>query len=85
MSTKAATSIPKRRASQPAHPTSPSGAHRALNLRRILVPTDFSPCSRKALQYAVALAKDYGASIALMHVIEEHVASDEEGASETWP
>ena len=37
MSTKAATSIPKRRASQPAHPTSPSGAHRALNLRRILV------------------------------------------------
>jgi len=78
MSTNAVTSIRKRRASQPAHDASPSGRPRALNLRRILVPTDFSPCSRKALQYAVALARDYGASITLLHVIGERVAWDEE-------
>src|SRR3970040_483086 len=36
----------------------------------ILVPTDFSPCSREALTYAAALAKRFGAKIVLFHVIE---------------
>ena len=67
----------KRRVHLPGPTVSEGRARRALNLRYILVPTDFSPCSRKALQYAVALAKDYGASITLMHVIEERDASDE--------
>lgn len=36
----------------------------------ILVPTDFSPCSREALTYAAALAKRFKAKIVLFHVIE---------------
>jgi nucleotide-binding universal stress UspA family protein len=38
-------------------------------LRKILVPVDFSPCSRKALQYAVALARQFRAHLTLLHVI----------------
>ncbi len=39
------------------------------NLRKILVPADFSDCSRKALQYATALARQCQAEI-LLHVLE---------------
>ena len=38
-------------------------------VEKILVPTDFSTCSKKALQYAIPLAKLYGASIALLTVV----------------
>ncbi len=38
--------------------------------RRILVPCDFSDCSRAALDYAVALAGKLDASVTLLHVIE---------------
>lgn len=43
---------------------------KSLNLKSILVPIDFSGCCRKALQYAVLLAKDYGASIVLAHIVD---------------
>src|SRR6266542_813441 len=53
---------------------SAAGSHRpvrpALELNRIMVPIDFSGCSRKALQYAVSLAQDYRASVVLIHVVE---------------
>ena len=39
-------------------------------LRRILVPVDFSPCSRAALAHAALLAKSFGASIDLLYVWE---------------
>jgi universal stress protein A len=39
------------------------------NLRRILVPTDFSDCSRKALEYAIPLARQFGARLLLLHVL----------------
>jgi len=39
-------------------------------LKSILVPVDFSPCSLKALTYAVALAKEFDASVVLLHVAE---------------
>jgi len=42
-----------------------------LRLRRILHPTDFSPQSEPALHYACSLAKEYGASLALLHVAED--------------
>lgn len=42
----------------------------ALKLKKILVPTDFSEASLSALQYAVALAAQFGASICLLHVVE---------------
>src|SRR5581483_11967145 len=35
--------------------------------KRILVPTDFSPCAEAALKRAIALAKQFGASITLFH------------------
>lgn len=38
---------------------------------RILVPTDFSPGSRLAVDYAVQLARRLGASIHLLHVTED--------------
>jgi universal stress protein A len=38
-------------------------------VRHILVPTDFSPISRKALRYARPLAKRFGARITLLHVV----------------
>jgi nucleotide-binding universal stress UspA family protein len=37
-------------------------------IHRILVPTDFSEHSRKALEYAFSLAQRMGASIDLLHV-----------------
>ena len=40
-----------------------------LKVRHILVPTDFSPISRKALRYARPLAKRFGARITLLHVV----------------
>lgn len=38
---------------------------------RILVPTDFSPGSRLAVDYALQLARRLGASIHLLHVTED--------------
>jgi nucleotide-binding universal stress UspA family protein len=40
------------------------------NLKTILVPVDFSNCSDKALHYAVPFARQFGAEITLLHVIE---------------
>jgi nucleotide-binding universal stress UspA family protein len=45
-----------------------AGAH--LNLQRILVPVDFSRESAKAMRYAVTLARQFDASITLVHVVE---------------
>ena len=42
-----------------------------INLKKILVPTDFSECSGVALQYACSLADAFGASIHLFHVLED--------------
>ncbi len=39
-------------------------------LSRILVPIDFSDCSRTAFDYAVTLANTFGATIDLIHVWE---------------
>ncbi|MBM4361055.1 MAG: universal stress protein [Deltaproteobacteria bacterium] len=40
------------------------------NLKRILVPVDFSPCSRAALDRAADLAGHFGASIHVLHCWE---------------
>ncbi len=40
-------------------------------LKRILVPTDFSEPSERALDYARALAPALGCSVDVLHVIEE--------------
>ncbi|HIK94626.1 MAG TPA: universal stress protein [Planctomycetes bacterium] len=41
-----------------------------INIKRILVPTDFSEPGKTALIYAVAFADQFGAAVDLMHVIE---------------
>lgn len=41
-----------------------------LRLQSILVPTDFSAPSTKALRYAVALAAQFGAKLTLLNVVE---------------
>ena len=42
----------------------------ALTLRSLLVPVDFSEESKKALRYATSLARQYGAKITLINVVE---------------
>ena len=46
-------------------------------LKSILVPIDFSECSEKTLQYAVPLAKQFGAELALLHVVQPYPAVPE--------
>ena len=40
-------------------------------IKRILVPTDFSHPSDLAVEYAIDLARKYGASIHVLHVLED--------------
>jgi nucleotide-binding universal stress UspA family protein len=46
-------------------------------LKRILVPIDFSDCSKKALQYALPLAKEHQAEITLLYVVPPAYGSGE--------
>jgi universal stress protein A len=46
-------------------------------LQKILVPVDFSDCSRKALQYAIPFAKQFGAELILAHVVQPYPAVPE--------
>jgi nucleotide-binding universal stress UspA family protein len=41
----------------------------AFQLKKILVPVDFSKCSAKALEYAVPFARQFGSELVLLHVI----------------
>lgn len=41
----------------------------SLKLKHVLVPIDFSECSKKALQYALPLAKEHQAAITLLYVV----------------
>lgn len=41
-----------------------------LNIKSILVPIDFSAESEKALVYAVPFAREFGAKLTLLHVVE---------------
>src|SRR5947207_14918437 len=41
-----------------------------LDLKKILVPIDFSDTSKKALQYALRFAEQFGCEIILLHVVE---------------
>jgi universal stress protein A len=44
-----------------------------MQIRSILLPTDFSECGNYALSYAASLARSFGASIICVHVIEPMV------------
>src|SRR6266496_3027868 len=42
----------------------------AIAIRNILVPTDFSPASKKAFSYALRFAEELGSELTLLHVLE---------------
>jgi nucleotide-binding universal stress UspA family protein len=46
-------------------------------LKRILVPVDFSDCSKKALKYAIPFARQFGASLVLLHVLQPYLPATE--------
>lgn len=48
--------------------------HYVHSLKRVLVCTDFSPNSDRALDYAMSVAGEYDAELTLMHVVEEHLS-----------
>jgi universal stress protein A len=43
----------------------------AENITKILVPMDFSPHAERAFSYATTLAQRFGASLGLVHVVED--------------
>ena len=56
-----------------------------MNIKNVLVPVDFSPPSRLAVNYGVSLARKFRATLTLMHVAESasglaHPFADESGA-----
>lgn len=51
----------------------------ALRIRTILVPIDFSQRSKKALRYAVALARQFGGELVCLHVIDIPYGAGEAG------
>jgi nucleotide-binding universal stress UspA family protein len=52
-------------------------------LERVLVPVDFSDCSKKALQYAIPFAKQFGAEIVLLYVVQPYIPAPEAAAIDT--
>jgi universal stress protein A len=46
-------------------------------LNKILIPIDFSDCSKRALEYAMPFAKHFGAELNLLHVVEPYPAVPE--------
>jgi universal stress protein A len=53
-----------------------SAGRTKFNISRIVAPTDFSPNSERAVDYAVQLAQRLGAKLTLMHVVPEPSALD---------
>ena len=47
-----------------------------VQIKSILVPIDFSASSEKALAYAVPFARQFGAQLTLLHVVEPVATPD---------
>jgi nucleotide-binding universal stress UspA family protein len=54
-------------------PASPDDAESPLSFQRVLVPLDFSEHARKALRHGRGLARQFGAKLILLHVVEPMV------------
>jgi universal stress protein A len=63
-----------RKATSSKSKTPRSASHHPFKLKKILVPIDFSDCSKTALQYAVPFARQFGAELIALHVIERYPA-----------
>jgi nucleotide-binding universal stress UspA family protein len=53
----------------------------SISLKNILVATDFSECSQSILPFAESLARRYGSSILLAHVIPTEIVTTLEGSA----
>ncbi|MDB6058703.1 MAG: uspa protein [Verrucomicrobiales bacterium] len=51
-------------------------------LHNILVPIDFSECSKKALVYALAMARQFGSAVTVLHVVAPYYAVDPYGLTQ---
>lgn len=73
---------PRRQAKGTTRPTTARAAEvielvpAVLRVETILVPTDFSPQSEKALRYALAFARQFNARLTLLHVLEPLAGPD---------
>jgi nucleotide-binding universal stress UspA family protein len=47
-----------------------------IELKKILLPTDFSETSLEALKYAISLSTEYGAELTILHVINEQLVTE---------
>jgi universal stress protein A len=63
-------SIASKRTKGPASALQGTDGQRPIAIKKILVPTDFSPASRKSFSYALRFAKGLGSKVTLLHVIE---------------
>lgn len=54
----------------------PAGLDPHLKMQRLLVPVDFTPASLHALRYAARIAKQFGGTITLLHVVDCGLLSD---------
>ncbi|PSH03768.1 MAG: hypothetical protein CXZ00_10475 [Acidobacteria bacterium] len=59
------------------HVPSATGDSEHIRLRKILCCTDFSSHANEASEYALSLAKEYGAELTLLHVLEDIPKSTE--------
>lgn len=63
----------------------PSSAHdqKPVDLKKMLLCTDFSEHADRASTYALSMAKEYGAELTLLHVLEDiPISTDLRGATE---
>ena len=66
-------------------PVTANGPHQnasVFKLKNILVPIDFSDCSKKALLYALPYGKEFSAQITLLYVAQFHYAASELDSAE---
>ena len=63
-----------------ATPGAPAGP--VFKLKQILVPVDFSKCSEKALAYAIPFARQFGAELTLLYVLEPYLPVPEMAATD---
>jgi nucleotide-binding universal stress UspA family protein len=56
--------------SAPSDTTTPSAADTTWDVRRILVPVDFTPASLHAIRHSARMAAKLGSSVCLLHVVD---------------
>ena len=56
-----------------------SNGHAPITIKKILAPTDFSPASEEGLKYALRFAREFGAEVTLLHILEPIVPLTFEG------